>query len=54
MSRDFVGGFLILSHQLAKLGVHRPCEGVDLTSFCLSRDYDIEVSRDFVGGLPSS
>ena len=33
MSCDFVGGFLILSHQQAKLGVHRPCEAGDTTSF---------------------
>ena len=33
MSCDFVGGFLILSHQQAKLGVHRPCEAGDITSF---------------------
>ena len=33
MSRNFVRGFLILKHQPAKLGVHRPCEGGDITSF---------------------
>ena len=33
MSRDFVGGFLIISHQPAKLVIHRPSEGGDLTSF---------------------
>ena len=33
MPRNFLGGFLILSHQPAKLGVHRSCEGGDLTSF---------------------
>ena len=53
--RDFVGvSSLVLSHELAKCRIHRPCESVDITFFYLSRDRDIEVSRDFMGGVPSS
>ena len=32
VSRDFVGP-LILSHQSAKFGVHRPCESGNITFF---------------------
>ena len=34
------------------LGSIRPCESGDV--FYLSRDHDIEVSRDFVGGVLSA
>ena len=34
------------------LGSIRPCENGNV--FYLSRDHDIEVSRDFVGGVLSS
>ena len=37
-----------------KFGVHRPCESGDIMFFVLSRDRDIEESRDFVGGVLSS
>ena len=33
MLRDFVGGFLILSHHPAKFGAQRPCESEDITFF---------------------
>ena len=33
VSRDFAGGFLILSHHPAKFGVHRPCKSEDITFF---------------------
>ena len=34
VSRDFVGGgSLILSYELAKLRIHRPCESGDITFF---------------------
>ena len=35
-----------------KFGVQRPCESGDIT-FYLSRDNNIEESRDFVGGVLS-
>ena len=44
---------LILSPQLAKFWVHRPCEIRD-NAFDLSRDHVVDVSRDFVGEVPSS
>ena len=32
--RDFVGGgSLVLSHELAKFRIHRPCESADITFF---------------------
>ena len=43
----------ILSHHPSKFEVHRSCES-DLRKRNFSRDYDIEVSRDFVGGVLSS
>ena len=43
---------LILSHHHASFGVHKPCESGDITF--LSCDHNIEVSHDFVGGVPSS
>ena len=52
VSRDFVGP-LILSHQSAKFGVHRPCESGNITFF-MSCDLDIEVPLDFVVGVPTS
>ena len=34
VSRDFVGGgSLVLSHELAKFRIHRPCESGDITFF---------------------
>ena len=34
VSRDFLGGgFLVLSHELAKFRIHRPCESGDITFF---------------------
>ena len=53
VSHDFVGEVLSSSHP-AKLGVHRPCESKNITFLYLSRDHNIEVPRDFVGGIPSS
>ena len=53
VSHDFVGEVLSSSHP-AKLRVHRPCESKNITFLYLSRDHNIEVPRDFVGGIPSS
>ena len=36
----------------SKVWVHRPCESGNITFFILSRDRDIEESRDFVGEGP--
>ena len=34
VSRDFVGGAsLVLTHELAKFRIHRPCESGDVTFF---------------------
>ena len=39
----------------AKFGVYRPCESGDTTLFvCHATTVLVEVSRDFVGGIPSS
>ena len=48
------GGSLILSHHAAKFGVRRPGESGIIAFFYLSRDRDIEVSLDVVGGVESS
>ena len=42
---------LILSHHLAKFGLHRRCKCGNVISFYLSHDHDIEVSREFVDGV---
>ena len=43
----------MLSKHLVKFGVHRSCESGDIV-FYLPRDHLVNVSRDFVGGVPSS
>ena len=49
VSRDFVGGrSLVLSQELAKFKIHRPCESGDITFF-ICRVTTISVSRDSVG-----
>ena len=54
VSRDFVGGgSLVLSHELAKFRIHRPCESGDKTFLDLSRDHVADVSCDFVDEIPS-
>ena len=45
---------LILSHQPAKFGVHRPCKSKDIKFFDLSRDHVVDVSCDFVHEISSS
>ena len=47
-------GPLILNHHPAKFGAHGTCESEDITFFCLSRDHDIDVWRDILGGVPLS
>ena len=55
VSHDFVGGgSLVLSHELAKFRIHRPCESGDITFFDLSRDHVVDVSCDFVDEISSS
>ena len=38
----------------AKFAVHRSCESGDIPFFYLSCDHLVDVSRDFLGGVPSS
>ena len=42
-----------MSKHPAKFGVHKSCESRDIKFFYLSREHLIDVSRDFVGGVPS-
>ena len=44
----------MLSKHLVKFGVHRSCESGDIPFFYLPRDHNVELSRDFVGGVLSS
>ena len=54
VSRDFVGiGSLVLSHELAKFRIHRPCESGDITFFICHVTTISKLSRDFVRGVIS-
>ena len=44
----------MMNNYPAKFWVHRSCESGDIPFFYLSRDHSVDVSRDFVGGVPSS
>ena len=50
----FWAGPLILSQHPARFWGHGPCECGDITLFDLPSVHVVDVSRDFVGGVPLS